>query len=216
MLKGAIFDMDGLMFDTEQVWQKNWKLIADEMGITLDPAFSKSISGTSGRLMDEVIEKFYHVENGNPIAKDCIRRVHEDLAEFVPEKKGIHEILEFFKENGVKIAVASSSSEEMIKRNLNNTNTESYIDAVVSGQSVAHGKPEPDVFLKAAEMIGIDPKECYVFEDAFNGVKAGYAAGSRTIMIPDMNQPTDEIRAIAAGVYESLLDVVEALKKEEI
>lgn len=216
MLKGAIFDMDGLMFDTEQIWQKNWKAIADEMGITLDPAFSRSISGTSGRLMDEVIEKFYHVEDGHPIALDCVHRVHEDLAKFVPEKKGIHEILEYFKENGVVIAVASSSSEEMIRRNLKNTGTEKYIDAVVSGQNVAHGKPAPDVFLKAAEEIHMDPKDCYVFEDAFSGVRAGHAAGSRTVMIPDMNQPDDEIRALAAGVYESLLDVVEALKKGEI
>ena len=67
-MKGAIFDMDGLMFDTEAIWQKNWKLIATEMGIVLDPAFSREICGTTGKLMDSIIEKYYGVPNGNPIA----------------------------------------------------------------------------------------------------------------------------------------------------
>ena len=214
MLNGAIFDMDGLMFDTEQVWQKNWRKIADEMNVTLDESFKSFICGTSGKLMNEVVERFYHVEDGAPIAAECIRRVHEDLASFTPEKPGIHEILEFFKSQGVKMAVASSSSIDQIRKNLENTGTEEYFDALVSGLQLSNGKPAPDIFLKAAEMMGLDPTDCYVFEDAFNGVRAGYAAGCKTIMIPDMNQPTEEIKALAYGVYDSLLDALEALRKE--
>lgn len=215
MLKGAIFDMDGLMFDTEQIWQKNWNKTAAEMGITLPEEFKFNICGTSGRLMNSVIEKYYGVEDGAPIAAKVKQMVHDDLIDFTPEKPGIHEILEFFKEKGVRMAVASSSSEEVIRRNLKNTNTEDYIEAIVSGVGMANGKPAPDIFLKAADMLGIDPKECYVFEDAFNGVTAGYNAGARTIMIPDMSQPTDEIRAMATGgVYESLLAAKEALENE--
>ena len=215
MLKGAIFDMDGLMFDTERVWQKNWHEIADEMGVVLDDSFKSCICGTSGKLMNEVIERFYHVEDGAPIAKECIRRVHEDLSSFTPEKPGIHEILDFFKENNVKMAVASSSSIEQIRKNLQNTGTEGYFSVLVSGAQLPNGKPAPDIFLKAAEMLELDPKDCYVFEDAFNGVKAGHAAGCRTIMIPDMNQPDEEIRSLAYGVHDSLLAAIEALKQEE-
>lgn len=215
MLKGAIFDMDGLMFDTEQIWQKNWNEVAREMGIELAEEFKYNICGTSGRLMDSVIEKYYGVEDGSVISADVKKRVHDDLIESTPEKPGVHEILEFFAEKGVRMAVASSSSEEVIRRNLQNTDTEKYIEAIVSGVGMKNGKPAPDIFLKAADMLGIDPKDCYVFEDAFNGVKAGYAAGCRTIMIPDMSQPTDEIRAMATGgVYPSLLECVEALKNE--
>ncbi|MBR3349885.1 MAG: HAD family phosphatase [Solobacterium sp.] len=215
MLKGAIFDMDGLMFDTEQIWQKNWNKTAAEMGISLPEEFKFNICGTSGKLMNSVIEKYYGVEDGAPIAAKVKQMVHDDLIDFTPEKPGIHEILEFFKEKGVRMAVASSSSEEVIRRNLKNTNTEDYIEAIVSGVGMTNGKPAPDIFLKAADMLGIDPKECYVFEDAFNGVTAGYNADCRTIMIPDMSQPTEEIRAMATGgVYENLLAARDALAKE--
>lgn len=211
MLKGAIFDMDGLMFDTEQIWQKNWKLIADEMGVTLAEEFKYNICGTSGALMNSVIEKYYGVEDGSGIAADCKKRVHDDLMEFTPEKPGVHEILEFFRDAGVRIAVASSSSVEQIKRNLQNTNTEDFIEVIVSGTELKRGKPEPDIFLTAAEKLGIDPRECYVFEDAFNGVKAGHAAGCCTIMIPDQMQPTEEIRAMADAVCVSLVEARDML-----
>ena len=216
MLKGAIFDMDGLMFDTEMIWQKCWSEIADEMNIELDPQFRKEICGTSGRLMDSVIEKYYHVENGNPIAKDAKQRVQNYLAVDVPEKPGVHEILSFLKENGVKIAVASSSTRGQIRRNLQKTNTEKYIDEVCSGTEVEHGKPAPDLFLLAADLIGIPADECYVFEDAYNGVRAGAASGAATIMIPDTQEATDEMRAITAGVYPSLTAAMEAIKNGEI
>ena len=211
MLKGAIFDMDGLMFDTEQIWQKNWKLIADEMGVTPAEGFKYNICGTSGVLMNSVIEKYYGVEDGSAIAADCKKRVHDDLMEFTPEKPGVHEILEFFRDAGVRIAVASSSSVEQIKRNLQNTNTQDFIEVIVSGSELKRGKPEPDIFLAAAERLGIDPQECYVLEDAFNGVKAGHAAGCCTIMIPDQMQPTEEIRALADAVCGSLLEARDLL-----
>ncbi len=211
MLKGAIFDMDGLMFDTEQIWQKNWKLIADEMGVTLAEEFKYNICGTSGALMNSVIEKYYGVEDGSGIAADCKKRVHDDLMESTPEKPGVHEILEFFRDAGVRIAVASSSSVEQIRRNLQNTNTEDFIEVIVSGTELKRGKPEPDIFLTAAGKLGIDPRECYVFEDAFNGVKAGHAAGCCTIMIPDQMQPTEEIRALADAVCASLFEARDLL-----
>ena len=211
MLKGAIFDMDGLMFDTEQIWQKNWKLIADEMGVTLAEDFKYNICGTSGALMNSVIEKYYGVEDGSAIAADCKKRVHDDLMEFTPEKPGVHEILEFFRDAGVRIAVASSSSVEQIRRNLQKTNTEEFIEVIVSGSELKRGKPEPDIFLAAAERLGIDPQECYVFEDAFNGVKAGHAAGCCTIMIPDQMHPTEEIRALADAVCGSLVEARDLL-----
>ncbi|MBR3342805.1 MAG: HAD family phosphatase [Solobacterium sp.] len=214
MTKGAIFDMDGLLFDTEQVFQKNWQKIADEMGVVLDPEFRSTICGTNGALMNSIIERFYHVEDGQPIQEAVYRMVHEDLEKEVPEKPGLREILKFFRDNGYRIAVASSSTKEQIRHNLDSAGVAEYFDALVSGKEVAHGKPAPDVFLKAAADIGCAPEDCYVFEDAFNGVKAGHAAGSKVIMIPDMLQPTDEIMALTAHVCSSLLEAAEVLAKE--
>jgi len=106
MKQGAIFDMDGLMFDTEKVWQKCWDEVADEMHVTLEAGFRKEICGTSGRLMDSIIEKYYHVDNGNPIALDVRERVHQYLAEGAEEKPGLRKILQMFKTMG-EMAVAS-------------------------------------------------------------------------------------------------------------
>ena len=216
MKKGVIFDMDGLMFDTEQVWQKCWSEIADEMNVVLDPQFRKDICGTSGDLMASVIEKYYHVEDGHPIAKDCSGRVHAYLENSTPEKPGIHEILTYFRDNGYRIAVASSSTEAQIRKNLSNTNTESFVDVVVSGVTLTRGKPFPDIFLKAAELIGLPAEECYIFEDAYNGVRAGHASGGCTIMIPDTQEPNDEMREIADAIYDSLLAARDAIAAGEI
>ncbi len=216
MKKGAIFDMDGLMFDTEQVWQSCWSAIADEMHVELDPQFRKDICGTSGAIMCAVIEKYYHVEDGHDIMGDCIARVHASLETSTPEKPGVHEILEWMRENGFKIAVASSSSVEQIKKNLKNTNTESYVDAIVSGASLPKGKPHPDIFLRAAELLELPPEECYVFEDAYNGVRAGHASGACTIMIPDTQPVTDEMRELADGIYENLIAAKDAIAAGEI
>lgn len=216
MKKGAIFDMDGLMFDTEQIWQKYWTELAEEKCVDLDPQFRKDICGTSGDLMKTTIEKYYHVEDGTEIMLEVKKRVHDYLAIDVPEKPGIHEILEFFHDNGVKIAVASSSPREMIQRNLEKTNTFQYIDQLTSGTEVQHGKPAPDLFLHAADLIGLDAKDCYVLEDAYNGVRAGHEAGSCTIMIPDTQEPNEEMKEIADGIFASLLDAKDAIAQGKL
>ena len=122
------------------------------------------------------------------------------------------EILKFFEENGVKMAIASSSSIEVITKNLERADIKKYFSAIVSGDDVEHGKPAPDIFLKAAEKINLPASECYVFEDSFNGIRGAYAAGCTPVMIPDTVQPTDEIKKLCAGIYPNLLDAMNAIK----
>ncbi len=213
MLKGAIFDHDGLMFDTEKIWQANWKLVADEMNITLPEEFKKEICGSSGQHMLDVIQKYYHVEDGTSIRDRVRQGVFDDEAKHIDMKEGLLDILEMFQRHGVKMAVASSSQKEMIVRNLKNANVEDYFAVVVSGQEVKHGKPAPDIFLLAAERLGLDAKDCYVFEDAYNGVQAGVASLAKTIMIPDLVQPTDEIRSMVADVCTTLKEASDKIEK---
>lgn len=216
MRKGAIFDHDGLMFDTEKIWQNNWQKEAREMGITLPEEFKHDICGSSGELMNAVVRKYYGVADGREIIQKVTAGVHHDEEETIEEKKGLREILSMFQKNGVVMAVASSSPEAMIKRNLAHAGIDGYFKAVVSGQHVAHGKPAPDIFLLAAEKIGVDPAECYVFEDAMNGVRAGHAAGCCTIMIPDMTQPDEAIRQTADAIYPSLETACHEIEKGNI
>ena len=149
MLKGAIFDHDGLMFDTEKVWQANWKKEADKLGIELPEEFKKEICGSSGQHMLDIIQKYYHVEDGSDIRARVRQGVADDEKKHLDMKEGLLDILDMFQKHGVKMAVASSSGKEMIETNLKNAHVEQYFDAVVSGQEVEHGKPAPDIFLQS-------------------------------------------------------------------
>lgn len=211
MIKGAIFDMDGLLFDTETMYQQTWKELAEEQNIILGSGFVNAVSGTSGSKMCRVLEEYYHTADGSVIMDECMRRMKEKLKKSVPLKKGVREILEYFRENRIKLAVASSTAKQQIEDNLRTADIRKYFDRIVSGTEVEHGKPAPDIFLYAAEMINCKPEECYVFEDSLNGVRAGVAAKCQTIMIPDMFQATKEMYKICRGVYPDLLRAREEL-----
>lgn len=216
MKNGAIFDMDGVLFDTERLYRESWMIKAEEFGVTPDPEFPKAVCGSSGEMMLNIIRKYYPTVDPQALTDACVERVHECLAVEVPEKPGIREILSYLKENGVKIAVASSSAMETIVSNLERTGIRDYFDVITSGQEVENGKPHPDIFLLAAERMGLKSEECYVFEDGRNGIHAGAAAGCTTIMIPDLTAPDEELRSLTEGIYDSLLDARDAIKRGEI
>lgn len=117
----------------------------------------------------------------------------ERFARGVPCKKGLKELLATLEDMGLPRIVASSSPRNMIEMNLQTTGTARYFHDVVSGTEVAHSKPAPDTFLVAAKKLHLDPHDCLVLEDSFNGVRAGRAAGCVTVMVPDLMQPTEEI-----------------------
>lgn len=211
MKQGAIFDMDGLLFDTERLYRDSWEVIAQEFGLKHDPAFPKAVCGTSGAHMLEVIHQHYPTVDTKRFAESCIQRVRTITQTNVPVKSGAQEILQFLHTNGVKIAVASSSPKDAIVHHLKLTGLEPYFDAVVSGQDVKHGKPEPDIFLLAADILQLPAQECYVFEDGINGVKAGIAAGCPTVMIPDLTPPTEKCRQQCAGIFPDLLRARDAI-----
>lgn len=206
--------MDGLLFDTEKIFQQTWNEIAEEHGIRLSKDFVKDISGTNGKTMCRVIELYYKVSDGKEIQSDCMARVRKKLDKYVPKKAGVDEILQFFKENKVRLAVASSSAKSQIENNLRVAGIGSYFAEIISGTQVEKGKPEPDIFLLAAEKIGCRPEECYVFEDSLNGIWAGYKAGCKAIMIPDMIAPTKEVERICYGIYDTLTDAIEDIRED--
>ena len=216
MKKGALFDMDGLLFDTERVFQETWNEKAAEIGVVLDPEFKYQICGTSGDVAFRVVEHFYGVQDGKTLAEEVYDRVSAKMAVSISEKPGMREILDLFKENGVKMAVASSTEYNAVCRILRTAGIESYFDAVISGRDLEHGKPAPDIFLAAAEAIGVPPEDCYVFEDSISGIIAGHAGGMSPIMIPDLLRPTEEVIPLCAGIYSSLTEAAEAIRNGEV
>lgn len=204
-IDGVIFDMDGLLFDTEAVYQRKWREVAGEFGLTLPDSFAAEICGTSGQLKYDIIRKYYeNVDTPKSISLEVRRRVTKELMVHLPEKKGLHEILDFFKSRNLPMAVASSSPMESIQHHLSVSGIGDYFAKVVCGAQVAHGKPAPDIFLLAAFELGVPAERCLIFEDAVNGIRAASSSGGYPVMIPDLVQPTDEIRALCWGVFEDL------------
>lgn len=212
--KGVIFDMDGLLFDTERVYQQTWQEIAEKMGVELGSGFLKAISGTNGDYMCHVIKQYYHVSDADDIKEECMKRVKDKLSRHVPVKKGVHEILNFFREKGFHMAVASSSIIGQIESNLEIAGIREYFSEIISGTEVKRGKPEPDIFLLAAERICCKPGECFVFEDSENGIKAGYAAGCITVMVPDLMEASPEILPYCTMVCSDLIQAERKIRKE--
>ncbi len=213
MKTGAIFDMDGLLFDTEVVYNEEWKIIADKHNLEFHPEMLDQMRGMSGASMYKVMNTYWPDIDAEQITKEFFEDARETMKWKVPVKPGVEALLEYFKENGVKCAVASSSPLDLILSNLRVAHIDSYFDVVVSGQQVVHGKPAPDIFLLAASKLGFDPHDCYVFEDGPNGLHAGVAAGCSTIMVPDLIKPTEELHEICTGIYPTLEAVMEAIKQ---
>ena len=212
-MRGAIFDMDGVLFDTEAIWQNIWNQLAAERGLTLPEQFKKDICGSSDKMPD-VIRKYYQTDDYKPISDEGRRRFLAELDRNIPEKPYLHETLTQLKEMGFKIAVASSSNLDLIHKYLSSSNVTGYFDALTSGQEVVHGKPAPDIFLLAAERIGVPIEECYVFEDAYNGIKAAHKAGATPVMIVDLTEPDEEIAPLCHWVTYSLQETLEKIKEE--
>lgn len=212
--KGAIFDMDGVLFDTERLYQETWKELAEERGIRLDDEFAMAVSGTNGGYMKRVIEQYYQVPDGSVIVEECMKRMEEKLEEHVPVKKGVREILEYYWQIGMRLAVASSSSIKRIEANLIKSGIRKYFSEIVSGTEVKRGKPCPDIFILAARKIDCKLEECLVFEDSENGVRAGHAAGCFTVMIPDLIEPSAEIMQMCSKIYPDFIRVRLELEKD--
>ncbi|MBR4382465.1 MAG: HAD family phosphatase [Selenomonadaceae bacterium] len=207
MKHGAIFDMDGTLFDTEKLYRRAWLDVAPEFGEKPNPELPIAASGTNmGNESVQIVGKFYP----NIDAQAYINRVLE-LVEAWRERglqlmTGVEEILNFFRDAGVKTAVASAAPVEVIEQNLTQKNLRGYFEVLVGGNMVANGKPAPDIFLLAAKKLNLAAEDCYIFEDSFNGIRAANASGGVTIMIPDTMQPTDEIKNLCAGVFDNLLE----------
>ena len=217
MIKAVLFDMDGLMFDTESLSTKGFIEAAKKQNYKMTEEETFLVLGFKREAIYEFYEKYFLEKNNGVDGKKIVDDQYEYLENILyttgPDKMFyLEELLIYLKNNNYKIAVASSSDLHHINNNLEKTNVLKYIDVIASGEEVKNGKPAPDVFLLAAERLGVKPENCLVLEDSKFGVKAGFLAGMKVIMVPDSIQPDEETRKMTTSIAKSLKDVEIFLK----
>lgn len=221
MVSGIIFDMDGVLIDSERQSNEGWLWAAGQLGVDMPMWLIDSFKGAPAELCCKFFDDYYKGVIDYWEAKELrtqhVYKIREK--EGIPVKKGVKDIFEYIRNNGLKCAVATSTRRESAEKTLHEIGVWDYLDAVVYGDEVEHGKPEPDIFLRAAKAIGVNPSEAVVVEDSINGIKAGYAAGMRVVHIPDTIAIDDDIRKLTYMVCDDLnglIDVVESINKPVI
>ncbi len=218
MIKAVIFDMDGLMFDTERLAAKALIEAANEQGIDMNFEETQLSLGYTRNAMYDLYKEYYKdikdVDTGKMVDRGY-EIMEEVLFSAGPEKMPfIEELLVYLRENNYKIAVASSSDIVHIENNLEKTNLRGFIDIVASGEEVENSKPEPDVFLLAAKRLGVEAKNCVVLEDSKFGIMAANSADMASIMIPDTFSPDEITKKLSYKIVGNLWDVVSILENE--
>lgn len=216
MVKGAVFDMDGLMFDSERLVYEIWQMMMDEKGLDYSLDVFKKTIGLRADESEKLYKKIYGENFEYKPLKDRCRSTFIDrvTSEGVPIKKGLFELLEFIKMQNLKTAVATSTSSQTALKILKMAGVYDYFDDFVCGDFVVHSKPHPEVFLTAAQKLCVAPTSCVAFEDSINGIKSAYAAKMKAVMVPDYLQPTDEIRPMISFLCSDLTQAVQFLQSE--
>ena len=204
-----IFDMDGVIFDSERAYIDMYRQVLTRDGIGFSIQACNDCIGVNAGRAREICRSYY----GDGFDYD---KYHTEVRKIVRErgfelKPYAVELLEYLRANDVPLALASSTSSESVTRMLSGEGLAGYFDVIMCGDMVTHSKPHPEIFLNAAERLGAQPANCYVIEDSFNGIRCAHNAGMHPIMVPDILQPDDEIRALAEAVLPSLKEVAEYL-----
>ena len=212
--QAVVFDMDGVIFDTERLVIEFWKEVAKKHNIPNVEHTCIQCLGTNRVRTREIFLENY----GADFPFDPYRAEVTELFNThykgvpLPTKPGVRELLSYLQEQDIKVGLASSTVQHLVRDEIGTAGLLPYFQTLVCGDMVEHSKPAPDIFLKACEILNADPTKSIAIEDSFNGIRSAHCAGMTPIMVPDQVQPTDEIRALAFHVMPSLLDVLNWLK----
>lgn len=208
-MEAVVFDMDGIIFDSELLVLETWKEVSEKHGFPDIEKVCKECLGTNDAVTRQIFLEHYGREFPyDEYAKEMSALFHKRAAGGkLPKKPGVEELLAALKERGLKVALASSTRRETVLRELEEGGLLHYFDKVVCGDMVSRSKPEPDIFLKACELLDVSPEKAYVIEDSYNGIRAAHSAGMKPIMVPDLAAPTEEMQELAGWILPSLREV---------
>ena len=217
MICAVIFDMDGVLIDTEKHYNAAWCQAATEAGFPFTREHALLLRSCEAKEGEKLMQGIFGPSFDYYAIRERRRElVRERLAQYGLEKKpGVEETLRFLRAKGIKTAVATATALDITKSHLTTIGVYDLFDSIVSAKNVEHGKPEPDVYLYACEQIGERPQDCMAVEDSPNGIMAAYRAGLRTVMVPDLTQPDEELAKYLYACINSLSDLCELVDKED-
>ena len=213
----VVFDMDGVLLDTEAVFMRCWKKLGEELQLpnveeTARKCIGITVTQTEALFQKEYGEK-YPCESYVGAANAIFYR--QEAEQGIPEKPGVHELFAYLKEQNYRIGLASSTQQQAVYRQMKAAGIFDDFDVIVCGDMVTKSKPNPDIYLKACELMKVDPEECYAVEDSYNGIRAAHAAGMKAIMVPDLLEPTPEILELTDQKFNSLMELQKFLMTQQ-
>lgn len=214
----VIFDMDGLMFDTERVFIEAWDYAGEKIGIGKAGYMVLKTLGmnitASYNVWNEEFGDRYNQEELRKYTKEFLQKYYSENK--VPVKKGLYVLLDYLKQNNCKMAVASSSPQWEVEKYLKDANIYDYFSGIVCGDMIQNSKPDPEIYYKASAILEAEPDECFALEDSKNGILSAYRAGCKPVMVPDLWQPDEETLGFIVGKYNDLEEVKNAFENSEL
>ena len=216
-MPAIVFDMDGVLIDSERLVLKAWQHVGEELGLPdLSGIFHKALGTTHAHTAT-----LFAAEFGDGFDyigfRDQVRSYFYDVLTVngAPLKPGVKKLLDWLKAEGWLIGLASSTREVGVRLNMERTGLIGYFDVLIGGDMLKVSKPAPDIYLMACEKLAAAPKSAYAVEDSYNGIRSAHAAGMHAIMVPDMAPPTDEMHSLACAVLPDLIAVRDWLASRE-
>lgn len=207
----VLFDMDGVIFDSERRNLSCWNRAGEAFGLDDAEEVGRACIGGNAEATERIFREHYGGRISFQAFREEAMKYFREAGSPLPVKKGAKELLSFLSSRRIPAALASSTRRELVENELREAGLIAYFDALICGDMVSESKPSPQIFLTAAEAIGMPPASCCVIEDSYNGVRAGHAAGMMTIMVPDLLPPTKEMEEKADFILPDLACVQQLL-----
>lgn len=207
----VIFDMDGTLLDTQKICIPAWDWAGERQGFKNVGECIPDVCGTNAVGWTKYLMQKYPTMNVELFNAEMREYIIKHLV--VKYKPGAQELLKLLNKNGVKLALASGSSMESISHHLKEVGATKFFDVIVPGTAVTNGKPAPDIFLLAAQKLGVNPKNCYVLEDSENGIIAAYKAGMKCIGIPDVVEFNSETKTLLTAEFRDMTQALPFFEK---